>query len=780
MTRTEKFFKHLRMQPQKIPRRAQDLVPVDQVWDDGVFRFGNFYSRSYAFDEVNFLGLPERRKREILGEYTDILMNAGVRGFAQITVARTRSEKQDTDTQVVPLVGDELDRFRREINQAAASGMKRRGKFDYSRFLTVAVSESSQNSQTDTFAAVDEDLENRFKKLGSECKAMSTKERLAMLHDFFRPQDKGQLNESRIKDAVEENGSIRDLICPDSFHVHLDRLRIGKRYARVMHLSEVPGAVNDDFIDKLMSGNQDMILSVSFKPVPQGESIQRANQQYTGVMSTAYRHSQQQTAAGNFTAEIPYHLQEQRDALLYLLDKLEHDNQIEILASVKLMIITDTREELEQETKLIQAVAAGMNCKVSTMRTEQAAAMADVLPVGSWQAYAIRSYLSGSVCGFHPFRTHEILDRHGIYLGRNAITRTPIILDQSLLLNGGGFVLGMSGSGKSVFIKLLISNKLMLTNDQILILDPEGEYWPLIQALCGDDAALVRLHADGNHYLNPMDNSGAVIDSELVSTKSDLILSLVKDMDPDNVTSYDNSIMDRCITAVYEEAGKTGTVPTLTTLREKLMEQPEPQAKAIALTLELYTVGSMDIFGHESTVDLSKRVIVFNTHGLAENLRSPALKIITSTILNRTNANDAQGKRTHIFLDEFHWLFEDEHAAKFFASAWKQFRKRNGYPTAITQNVTQLLQHKEAQIMLSNSALLVMLCQSSADRLTLSKELLIPNDLLQYVTDSEPGCGLIKCGRKLVPFVNRFPANTELYRLITTRPGEGAFSDGQV
>lgn len=444
------------------------------------------------------------------------------------------------------------------------------------------------------------------------------------------------------------------------------------------------------------------------------------------------------------------------------------------------MIITDTREELEQETKLIQNVAAGMNCKVSIMRTEQAAAMADVLPVGSWQAYALRSYLSGSVCGFHPFRTHEILDCHGFYLGRNAITRTAIILDQSLLLNGGGFVIGTAGSGKSAFVKLLITNIVALTTDQILILDPEGEYWPLIYALCGNDAALVRLHADGSHYLNPMDNTGIEVDPEFISTKSDLILSLVKEMDPDNVRSYNKSIMDRCISTVYEDAKKTGVVPTLTTLREKLLQQPEPQAQAIALTLELYTVGSMDIFGHESTVDLNKRVIVFNTHGLAENLRSPALKIITSTILNRTNTNDAQGKRTHIFLDEFHWLFEDEHAAKFFASAWKQFRKRNGYPTAITQNVTQLLQHKEAQVMLSNSALLVMLCQSSADRLTLGKELLIPDDLLQYVTDSEPGCGLIKCGRKLVPFVNQFPTNTELYRLITTRPGEGVFYEGQV
>jgi type IV secretory pathway VirB4 component len=253
-------------------------------------------------------------------------------------------------------------------------------------------------------------------------------------------------------------------------------------------------------------------------------------------------------------------------------------------------------------------------------------------------------------------------------------------------------------------------------------------------------------------------------------------MSLIEQIDKNGVGPQHKSIIDRCIASVYREAKKTGTVPTLCTLREMLLKQPEPEAKQIALSLELYTTGSLDIFGHESNVDLDKRIVCFDIHGLGAQLKSTGLLVITDAMLNRVTLNWKKGKRTHVFIDEFHVVYENEFSAQFFTSAWRQFRKRNAYPTAITQNVEYLLDSVQASTMLSNSEFIVMLSQAASDREKLSKLLNISSEQMSYVTNADPGCGLIKYGGAVVPFVNRFPKDTKLYQLMTTKPGEGVFS----
>lgn len=261
--------------------------------------------------------------------------------------------------------------------------------------------------------------------------------------------------------------------------------------------------------------------------------------------------------------------------------------------------------------------------------------------------------------------------------------------------------------------------------------------------------------------------------------KSQFIMSLVEQIDRKGVGPQQKSIIDRCTAAVYREAEQSGMVPTLNTLRQKLLEQPEPEAKKIALSLELYTTGSLDIFGHSSNVDLDKRVVVFDIHGLGTQLKPAGLLVITDTMLNRVTLNWKRGKRTHVFIDEFHVVFENEFSAEFFNSAWRQFRKRNAYPTAITQNVEYLLDSVQASTMLSNSEFIIMLNQAASDREKLAKLLNISHEQMSYITNADSGCGLIKYGGALVPFINRFPKDTKLYQLMTTRPGEGLFSAGQ-
>ena len=312
------------------------------------------------------------------------------------------------------------------------------------------------------------------------------------------------------------------------------------------------------------------------------------------------------------------------------------------------------------------------------------------------------------------------------------------------------------------------------SDDDIIICDPEGEYVPLVEVM-GEKGSVIRVAAGGHDRLNAMYMVDGYGDTNPMVVKSEFIMSLIEQIDSRAVSAAHKSIIDRCIAAVYRGAVRKKKVPTLCTLREMLMEQPEPEAQQIALSLELYTTGSLDIFGHESNVDLDKRVVVFDIHGLGAQLKPAGLLVITDTMINRVSLNWTKGKRTHVFIDEFHVVFENEHSAEFFDSAWRQFRKRGAWPTAITQNVEYLWKSKEGIAMLSNSEFIVMLNQAAPDRERLAQLLNISNEQMSYITNSDPGCGLIKYGGSLVPFVNRFPKNTKLYQLMTTKAGEGAF-----
>ncbi|MCR4775984.1 MAG: ATP-binding protein, partial [Saccharofermentans sp.] len=395
---------------------------------------------------------------------------------------------------------------------------------------------------------------------------------------------------------------------------------------------------------------------------------------------------------------------------------------------------------------------------------------------------SFRTLNTESLAVFLPFKTQEIMDKGGIYYGENAISHNLIMCNKANLLNQSAFLLGVPGSGKSFSAKELITFLMLNTEDDILICDPEGEYAPLVEAMGPDMGSVIRVSAGGRDRLNAMYMVDGYGENDPIVVKSQFIMSLVEQIDKKGVGPQQKSIIDRCAAAVYRDAERCkssgGATPTLCTFREKLLEQPEPEAKQIALSLELFTTGSLDIFGRESNVDMDKRVVVFDIHGLGSQLKPTGLLVITDTMLNRVTLNWKKGKRTHVFIDEFHVVFENEFSAQFFNSAWRQFRKRNAYPTAITQNVEYLLDSVQASTMLSNSEFVIMLNQAASDRAKLAKLLNISEIQMRYITNAPAGSGLIKYGSALVPFVNRFPKDTKLYQLMTTRPGEGQFASG--
>ena len=465
----------------------------------------------------------------------------------------------------------------------------------------------------------------------------------------------------------------------------------------------------------------------------------------------------------------------QRKESKEFLDDLTTRDQRMMFAVITMVHMADTKEQLDADTEAILATARKHMCQMASLKYQQLDGLKTVLPFGVRKINTFRTLTTESLAVFIPFKVQEIMDRGGIYFGENAISHNLIMCNKANLLNQSAFLLGVPGSGKSFSAKELITFLILNTDDDILICDPEGEYAPLVQAM-GDRGSVIHVSAGGRDRLNAMYMVDGYGENNPIVVKSQFILSLIEQIDNKGVGPQQKSIIDRCITIVYQEAAETGIVPTLTTLREKLLEQPEPEAKQIALSLELYTTGSLDIFGKQGNVDMDKRIVVFDIHGLGAQLKPAGLLVITDTMLNRVTVNWKKGKRTHVFIDEFHVVFENEFSAAFFNSAWRQFRKRNAYPTAITQNVEYLLDSVQASTMLSNSEFIVMLNQAASDRAKLAKLLNISSEQMSYITNADAGCGLIKYGSALVPFINRFPKNTKLYELMTTKPGEGSFA----
>ena len=642
------------------------------------------------------------------------------------------------------------------------------------KYITVTIAKKNIEVARAYFARVGADLSAHFTALGSKCIEMTANDRLRALHDFYRSGEESAFD-FNMRDNLRKGHCFRDYICPDSIEKNSDYLKLGEKYVRVLYLKDYASYIKDSFVAELTDLNRNMMLSIDIVPIPTDEAVREVESRLLGVETNITNWQRKQNQNNNFSAVVPYDMELQRKETKEFLDDLTTRDQRMMFGVITMVITADTKEQLEADTETILSTARKHMCQMAVLKYQQLDGLNTVLPIGTRRINAFRTLTTESLAVFIPFKVQEIMDEGGIYFGENAISHNLIMCNKAKLLNQSAFLLGVPGSGKSFSAKELITFLILNTEDDILICDPEGEYAPLIEAM-GDIGSVIRVSAGGRDRLNAMYMVEGYGENNPIVVKSEFIMSLIEQIDKKGVGPQHKSIIDRCIASVYRNAEETGTIPTLCTLREMLLEQPEPEAKQIALSLELYTTGSLDIFGHQSNVDLDKRVVVFDIHGLGAQLKPTGLLVITDTMLNRVTLNWKRGKRTHVFIDEFHVVFENEFSAQFFNSAWRQFRKRNAYPTAITQNVEYLLDSVQASTMLSNSEFIVMLNQAASDRGELAKLLNISNEQMSYITNADPGCGLIKYGGSLVPFINRFPKNTKLYQLMTTRPGEGIFA----
>lgn len=433
------------------------------------------------------------------------------------------------------------------------------------------------------------------------------------------------------------------------------------------------------------------------------------------------------------------------------------------------------KKQLDRDTETLQSIARKHLCQLTVLKYQQMDGLNTALPYGLRKINALRTLTTESMAVLMPFRAHEIMDVGGTYCGMNAISHNLIIANRKNLINGNGFILGVSGSGKSFFTKREIVSLFLGTNDEIIIADPQNEYTPLVNALGG---AAINLSPTSPNHINAMDLALGYGDSENpLIAKSEFVLSFIEQImgGTGKLEAVDKSIIDRCLTNIYAEylsSNYTIQPPTLSDLYAELKKQKEKQAKVLALAIEMIAQGNLNMFAHQTNVDVHNRLIAYGIRDLGKQLRTPGMLVMTDAIRNRVARNRERGIRTHVILDEMHIFFANDLSAQFFAESWKQFRKDGALATGITQNVEDCLKSLTARTMLANSEYLVMLNQAPTDRIELAKLLHISDNQLSYITNVGFGKGLLKCGNSIVPFVDNFPKNTRLYQLMSTKPGE--------
>lgn len=764
-------------EPYHIPHSVQNLIPIKRIWADGIFLAGTRYTKTFRFTDINYMVASETAQRKMFLNYAALVNSLDCGATTKITVNnRHLNRKNFEESVLMGMEWDGLDHFREEYNGVIMDKATAGNGIIQEKYVTVSVCKKNISEARTYFTRVGAELSARFAALGAKAVELDAGERLRILHDFYRSGEEVNFHFD-MQDMVKKGHDFRDYICPDSMEKHSDYLMLGGKYARVIYLKDYASFISDKFVNSLTDQSRSMMLSIDIVPVATDEAVREVERKMLGIETNITNWQRRQNANNNFSATVPYDMEVQRKETKEYMDDLTGRDQRMMLAVLTHIHMADTKEQLDADTDALLKVGADYMCQMSVLRYQQLDGMNTALPIGTRKIDSFRTLTTESLAAFIPFKVQEIQEPGGIYIGENAVSHNLILCNMNNLLNQSMMLLGIPGSGKSFFAKLLIIATALSSQDDIIILDPEGEYSPLVKALGG---SVIRFAVGGRDWLNAMDMESGYGEGSPVAFKSQFIMSLLKQVDSDGIGPHQKSIIDRCMAQVCKEKKLSGIVPTLCTVREKLLQQPEPEARDIALTMELYTSGSLDIFAHETNVDTKNRIISYDIHDLSEDLKQPGFVTITDAMINRVNANWVQGKKTHVIVDEFHIAYENEYSGNFFTSAWRQFRKRNASPVAITQNVDYLLSAPQARSMLSNSEFIVMLNQAENDQERLSELLNISQEQMRYVNGSEAGCGLLRYGNALIPFINRFPSNTELYKLITTRPGEGVFAKGQV
>ena len=757
-----------------VPKSVQQAIPIRTIWPGGIFQVGNKFSRSFRFEDINYAIASKEDKEAMFLAYSELLNSLDSGATTKITINNRRLNRADFENSIlIPLKGDSLDEYRGEYNAMLLEKATGANSIVQDKYITVSVSKKNIEEARSYFSRIGTDLMSHFSHLGSRCAELNTVDRLRIMHDFFRSGEETDFR-FNLSETMKKGHDFKDYICPDTLEFEKDYFRMGKKFGRVIFLREFASYIKDSMVSELCELSRNMMFSIDIIPIPTDEAVREVENRLLGVETNITNWQRKQNQSNNFSAVIPYDMEQQRKESKEFLDDLTTRDQRMMFAVLTMVHTADSKEQLDEDTETLLSTARKHLCQFSTLTYQQMDGLNTVLPYGLRRIDAIRTLTTESTAVFLPFRAQEISHTGGIYYGQNVISKNMIIANRKQLLNGNSFILGVSGSGKSFTAKREIVNQVLSSDDDIILIDPEREYTSLVTALGGE---IVYISATSKNHINAMDMNRDYGDgANPVILKSEFVLSLCEQLiGSQNLGAKQKSLIDRCTASVYRkylQSGYKNQPPTLQDFHAELQRQTEPEAQEVALAIELFTSGSLNTFAKPTNVDVNNRLICYDILDLGKQLLPIGMLVVLDNILNRITQNRAKGKSTFIIIDEIYLLFQHEYSANFLFTLWKRVRKYGAFCTGITQNVDDLLQSHTARTMLANSEFIVMLNQASTDRLELAKLLNISDLQLSYITNVEAGNGLIKVGSSLVPFFDIFPLDTKLYSLMTTKPNE--------
>lgn len=760
-------------EPFKVPSSVQETIPIKKIWKDGTFQVGNKFSRTFRFTDVNYSVAARDDQLAMFLAYCELLNALEIGATTKITINNRRMTKSSFARNLIQHADDGLDEYRDEYNSMIMDAAIRGNGILQEKYITVSVIKKSYEEAKTFFSRVYTELASRFAGLSSKLYEIDVVDRMRVFHDFFRIGREDSYHFD-MKDLMKRGHSFTDAICPDSMTVKSDHIKIGKKYARVLYLQEFPSFLKDSMVSELCDINRNLMLSIDIIPIPTDEAVKEVERKLLGTETEITNWQRKQNKNNNFSAVVPYDLEQQRKESKEFLDDLTSRDQRMMFVTVTLIHVADSKKQLDTDTEALLSVARKHICQFQTLKYQQLDGLNTTLPYGLRKINALRTLTTESAAVFMPFQAQEINHPEGIYCGQNAISKNLLFVNRSSLLNGNGFVLGVSGSGKSFFAKDEIIQLVLRNQGDVIIIDPEREYDRLVRALGGE---VINIAADSKNHINAMDMESEYADSENpVLLKSEFILSLCEQhVGSGKLSAKEKSLIDRCTQIVYRpfiKRGCTGKVPTLKDFHKELLKQPEPEAKDVALAIELFTDGSLDTFAKPTNVNTESSLICYDIRDLGKALKTVGMLVVLDSIYNRIVRNKKKGRPTYVFIDEIYLLFANEYSSNFLFEQWKRARKHNACYTGISQNIEDLLQSHTARTMLANSEFITLLNQAATDRIELAKLLGISETQLSYVTNADAGKGLLKCAGNIVPFENHFPKDTKLYKVMTTKPKE--------
>ena len=719
-----------------VPKSVQDAIPIHRLWPDGIFQYGSKFSKTIRFSDINYAIASEEDKTGMFLGYSDLLNALDTGSTTKITINNKRLNRRNFEQEILlPYKGDALDDCRTEYNAMLMDKVTdSSNSVVQERYVTLSVHKKNIDEARSFFDRVTHDVTSRLSSLDSRSEELDAVERLRVLHDFYRTGEETEYRFS-LRESMQKGHSYKDVICPDSLEFKKDHFVMGGKFGRVLFLKEYASYIKDSMITELTALNRTMMLSIDVIPVPTDEAVREMQNRLLGVETNVTNWQRRQNSNNNFSAVVPYDLEQQRKETREMLDDLTTRDQRMMFAVVTLVHLADSKEELDGDTEALQSIARKHLCQLSTLNWQRAEGLATALPLGLRRIDALRTLTTEALAVLMPFKAQEIRHRGGVYYGQNVISKNLIVANRKELLNGNGFVLGVSGSGKSFTAKremvgLALAAGQMENGDDILIIDPESEYGPLVRGLGGQ---VIDISATSHNHINAMDMERGYGDGDNpVVLKSKFLLSLCEQLvGAGKLSAKEKSIIDRCTAQSYHDyirGGYQGKVPTLQDFHNQLLRQPEPEARDVALAIELFTAGSLNTFAKPTNVDTNARILCYDIRDLGKQLQPVGMLVVLDSIFNRVIRNKMLGRSTFIYIDEIYLLFQHEYSANFLFTLWKRVRKYGACCTGLTQNVDDLLQSHTARTMLANSEFLVMLNQASTDRAELARLLNISDN----------------------------------------------------